>query len=73
MSERLVRTIGETVFVMWSGADLDGVIWGDTDLTVTFLININPIKALKRVKTPYEIYHNKKTPNKICLAAAYVF
>lgn len=60
VSERMIRTISEKARAMINGADLEKVFWGEAVLTATYLINLSPTKALKQIKTPYELWHNKK-------------
>lgn len=60
VSERMVRTITEKARTMLAGAKLNKAFWGEAVLTSTFLINITPTRALKQVKTPYEMWHCKK-------------
>lgn len=60
VSERMVRTITEKARAIIVGANLEKNFWGDAVLTATYLINIIPTKALKQLKTPYELWHNKK-------------
>lgn len=60
VSERMVRTITEKARSILNGAQLDKVFWGQAVLTAVYLINLTPTKALKLLKTPYEMWHNKK-------------
>lgn len=59
IAERMIRTITERSRAMVSGAKLSKTFWGEAVLTVTYLINISPTKALKTNNTPFELWHSK--------------
>ena len=46
---------------MINSANLQKCFWGEAILTATYLLNISPTKALTTNKTPFEMWHNKKT------------
>lgn len=45
---------------MISGAKIEKSFWGEAVLTATYLINLTPTKGLKQIKTPYEMWHDRK-------------
>lgn len=60
VSERMIRTITEKARSMINSSKLNKCFLGEAVLTATYLINRSPSRALKKKKTPYEMWHNKK-------------
>ena len=57
-AERLNRKLMERVRAMLHGAQLDVDMWAEAAVTANFIRNRSPISD--RVKTPWELFHNRK-------------
>jgi len=60
VSKRMNRTLLEKARCIIHGAGLPKELWGEAILTATYLLNINPTRALNDRSTPFELWHKKK-------------
>ena len=60
LAERMNRTILVKARTHLSESGIENKFWGDAVLTSIYLINIMPTRALKILKTQYEMWHKKK-------------